>query len=1406
MNGFLPARFGRPTLWVTLLAIVLLALLPTLGVVALSLTNAGRSLRDTSTQQLLESAHIVAQSTRSELEVIQRLLRGAVEAGDRQGLALRGRQDYALHTVDLATGQIVGAAGSAPSAALGAQIVAAARAGRLNVSNILPDPAADGRVQIAMAIPGQEAGGKVTVALTVAPPNDLVRSLTRQDKAHHGSVVLAITDGNGRIIGRTVDGDKLAGRPVPDWQTLVALGTDSGHFRARTIEGKEIVFAFQSIADTPGWVAVVGEPTATFDQRWKEPILAMIGASGLTILLGFALAAMLARRVLRPIRHLAQRARRIAASDQPGDLAGRDLVPASFIAEFEDLRSSLDDAELALRNSLLDSRAAEAKLRESYAALQQAERLAKMGSWSLDLDTREFTTSDMLFELNGRDRSGPPIRLEDLREMIDAETCVLIERAVERCIRTGEPYGLEAVHRRRSGPSFTAWIQGEAIRDGAGRTVRVAGTVQDISERKEQSERLSLLADNLPSGVIFRLERDGRRLRLTYVSAGVERLIGLPPGAVTAGTTLLAQVIEPEDRATVQQAFTGDDWARGLFDQEFRVRARDGRQLWIHARATRRLQADGHEIWDGIAMDISIEREALRALQAAKEAAETAERTKSDFLATMSHELRTPMNTVIGMSRLTLQTELDAKQRNYLEKINSAATVLLGLINDILDFSKIEAGGLELEGAAFRLESVLDTVASVTALRAEEKGLEITFAVAPDTPAAVYGDALRLGQVLTNLVGNAVKFTEAGDVVISVRPLRGAGGVPDRLLFSVRDTGIGLSAEQIAGLFRPFSQASGDTARKYGGTGLGLAISRRLVEMMGGEIWVESQPGQGSTFFFTARLDPAEEAAGDASPVDLATGLAGRRVLIVDDNDSALGALSEMVKGFGMQAETASGGSEALSLLRAEAVQGQHFDIVLLDWRMPGMDGLEVARQISQDSRLLHMPAVLMVTAYGQQVAQPEADALGLQGVLLKPVTQSVLFNTLSGILSLTPVPRVFHSRAPAQDLRGQYAALAGRHVLVVDDNALNREVATDFLELVGVRVTTAVDGRDALNRLEEAGFDAVLMDVHMPVMSGLEAVREIRKRPAWTKLPVIALTAQARVEDQNASLAAGMTGHLTKPIDENALYAALLGVLGLEGAAPPALQSAPGSPTPDPLEHREPEHGAPEHGAPEHGPMAPTGSNPSAVPGNTRGFRLDLPALQRKFGGGTERMLRLMAGFMRDFSTTPEDFQTLLASGELVALADLAHRVKGTVGYFGAQDLLQLADRVEQAARRGDEGEVRQDAAEFLHLMTDCLSAIGAVLTGPAATASSDAAQAACLTPEELRDLLAAARPMVAQGDFAARALLERLAAAVPAGAARDLARQAIDHFEDLEFPDACAALDMLPAALAPDTGGNHV
>ena len=1033
---------------------------------------------------------------------------------------------------------------------------------------------------------------------------------------------------------------------------------------------------------------------------------------------------------------------------------------------------------LGISRDITQVHTAAQQLRMSYESLRRAERLSRIGSWTLELATGEFRASDMMYEMNGVDPNGPRLTPEDLQGLMNREDHARVVEAINLCAQTGQSYTLDVTHTTADRGSFPACILGQADRDEQGNIVSISGTVQDLSEREDAKLRLEALADNLPSGAIFRLEKDGTDMRLSYISAGVERLIGVSAATIMADRQNYLSSIHPEDLDEYNQQMSQSFNQLKLFDHSFRIISPMGTERWLRCRsAPRRLETG--VVWDGILLDITREREAEQALKQAKEAAEKAERAKSDFLATMSHEIRTPMNTVIGMTRLVQQTPLSPKQRNYLEKVELSANALLSIINDILDYSKIEAGMLSLESVEFALDDILETVSAVTTLRAEEKGIEVVYSIAPDVPRHLMGDPLRLSQVLNNLVSNAIKFTSKGEVVVSIElessdlaPARPAGTALQTLLISVRDTGIGMSPAQIAQLFRPFSQADSQTTRRYGGTGLGLAICHRLVELMGGSFEVLSTPEVGSTFRFTTQL--RETAAPSPRPQIYHIGAADR-VLIVDDNASARDILSAMVRGFGIRTDAVDSGEKALSALNMASRSGSPYGLVLMDWQMPGMNGLEVARRIREEERLAATPAVLMVTAYGREEVLRQAELLGLQGLLVKPVTESLLFNSILEILqSRNP------SRASLPELQAHahqppvlnYPELKGRRVLVVDDNNLNREVAADFLNLVGMDVELATDGLHALEILKNQSFDVVLMDVHMPNMDGMQATRAIRQSPSTADLPVIALTAQARTEDREAIEAAGMNAHLSKPIDEQQLYECLRQWIGKPASGASELSA----------ESRDLQS------------VAVTEQH------------LDLAQMQQRFRGNASLIARVLQGFARDFAPAPEQMLEYLQQQRWQDLGMLAHSLKGSLGYLGASALMKQAAGIEAATRQPPQNSapLSVDAQQLLqqqvphfsrqltHLLLQLPQAngfIGAGITGAAPAAMGD---------REISASMTRLRQLIADGDYAAIEELEHLQRQLDIHRHGELLQKIRKNVEDLEAEAALKELSSLEQQLA--------
>jgi two-component system sensor histidine kinase/response regulator len=719
--------------------------------------------------------------------------------------------------------------------------------------------------------------------------------------------------------------------------------------------------------------------------------------------------------------------------------------------------------------------------------------------------------------------------------------------------------------------------------------------------------------------------------------------------AFHAAYSCVCDTFEPGEQGEFLTKWMGDTlWVEHVLahpESAHLARIRRGDTLHTFAVAATPTDLGDGDLVTVVLTDVSELMRIEAELEVARDAAEAANRAKSDFLANMSHEIRTPMNAVIGLSHLALGTDLSPKQQDYLRKIHISAQGLLGLINDILDFSKIEAGKLEMEKVPFDLHTqVLENLANIIGIRAAEKGLDLVFDFDMELPFALVGDPLRLSQVLINLLNNAVKFTETGSITLRIRTL-GLDEGAVRLRFEVEDSGIGMSEEQRSRLFRSFSQADSSTTRKFGGTGLGLAISKRLAELMGGEIGVESTPGVGSTFWFTAAFGRAEES--EVGPRrEIVGSCEGLRVLLVDDNPSARVILGRYLRGFGCDVDEAASGRAALR--RLEEAE-EPFALVVMDWKMPDLDGVAAARAIRHSPGIEVKPELLMITAYDRADLLRKAEGLPIAGVLTKPISPASLLDEIWRALGRVPDAELARTTAASA------LPLRGMRLLVVEDNEINQQVAQELLETAGATVTVAADGREGVDALAASpdGFDGVLMDIQMPVMDGYEATRAIRARPEHAALPIIAMTANVMTGDREKAIDAGMNDQVAKPIDVEALFETLTRWIEPSGEASDI--AGPTELPPDDL--------------PE-------------IPG------VDVADGLRRVAGNVALYRKLLLSFRRKQATAVEEIRRARDTGDREQAVRLAHTLKGVAANLSIPEVeARAAEIEEQPASRGARG-----------------------------------------------------------------------------------------------------------------------
>ncbi|MEO5348273.1 MAG: PAS domain S-box protein [Magnetococcus sp. YQC-3] len=751
---------------------------------------------------------------------------------------------------------------------------------------------------------------------------------------------------------------------------------------------------------------------------------------------------------------------------------------------------------------------------------------------------------------------------------------------------------------------------------------------------------------------------------------------------------------------TLASDWHGKAFEEGSVSYEWLYCLADGQGTFPAEVLLNALALEGQPALQIVVRDITARKEMEAQLHAAKDAAEAASQAKGEFLANMSHEIRTPMNAIIGLSHLCLQTPLTTRQQDYIRKVHNSATSLLRIINDILDFSKIEAGRLDMESIDFTLEEVLGNLSAIVALKAQEKSLQCRVETATEIPPSLVGDPLRLGQILINLTNNAIKFTEQGEVAI-ITELLEKDETSVHLQCTVQDTGIGMTPEQRAGLFQAFAQADSSITRKFGGTGLGLAISKRLIEMMGGTIRVESSPGEGSRFIFDVRLGISNREMEQyliPSP-----DLRGMKVLVADDNESARNVVADYLTSFTFRVTKARDGKEAIIAVQEADITDEPFDLLVMDYMMPEMDGITAAATIRNELDLRHPPVMVMATAYGEDaVVKRASQEACFAGFLVKPINQSLLFETILEAFGQSKPDRMASGGIPHANTQDFRAVLSGARILLVEDNELNQQVARELLEQANMTVLLAANGKQAVDLVARESLDGVLMDVHMPVMDGLTATREIRKDPRFVRLPILAMTANAMAGDREICLSAGMQDHIAKPIDPGKMFSTL------------ARWVKPAAPAPLPVRGEERVR-----------PPSPTVASLGTLP---EIFGIDSRVGLRYMDGNLPSYLRVLHKFRANQEQAIAAIHTAIAAQEPETAERLAHTLKGIAATIGARKLAQKAETLEHIFKQRGEPPhalLQETAAELADI---CQALDRALPDHPAETLPNPLAEGASI------------------------------------------------------------------------------
>jgi two-component system, sensor histidine kinase and response regulator len=892
-------------------------------------------------------------------------------------------------------------------------------------------------------------------------------------------------------------------------------------------------------------------------------------------------------------------------------------------------------------------------LRAAERRMERASLSSSEGHWESDLVLKRVWFSSSYHALLGYEDGELGHSIEDYERDVHEADLAALRAALREHIMFGVPLSYDVRLRMKDGEFRWFRQRGMAERNAAGRATSISGSIQDIHEQKLAEDALKLAQHRLERAIngtqdgLWEMDADGA----AWCSPRIAELLHYAPEELPSDTNFLQLFLHPDDAAMVAAATQAHFEQEAPYDVEVRLQTKGGEYRWYRARARAERDSSGRPLrLSGSLQDVTEARTAREELLGATEAAEAANRAKSEFLANVSHEIRTPMNGIIGMTGLLLDTQLERTQRDYAETIRASADSLLTVINDILDFSKIEAGKLDIEALEVDLRGNVEDVGGMMAFQAAAKNLELVVHVHPDVPDRVIGDPQRMRQCLINLVGNAIKFTRQGEIVIEVR---NTGRCDGRVLtqFEVRDTGIGIAPEVLGTLFQPFVQADSSTTRHFGGTGLGLSIVRRLVEMMGGQVGAQSEPGRGSSFWFTLPLEPVAPAQ-EAAHLDLTR--LGRRVLVVDDNETNRRVIAGQLIHVGYEVSLAAAGEEALRMLRQALADNHPFEVVLADYQMHDMDGATLGERINADPHLSRA-RVVMLTSMDRHGDIQRFASLGFAAYLTKPVRARELIACMDRVLArdskewhLQSQPIITRGTLVSDDpAKKRYHC----HVLLVEDNAVNQKVAVRFLERMGCKVRVADNGAEGVRAYCEAAYDIVLMDLQMPVMDGLTATRRIREIEGDRRqTPIVALTANAMSGQLERCLAAGMNGFLTKPLE----IARLHETLDRYGFGTTLLEPAQ---------------------------LVTTDSEP--VP-------IHLGRLNEITAGDAEFAHELARTFIASGAQVLDDVRSALAAFDRQALSRAAHKLKGASANIHAEPLRELAYALETQAAHLDQPRLK--------------------------------------------------------------------------------------------------------------------